>query len=135
MNDDVILNKIATIEKCIQRIHEEYDGAEKEFATNFTKQDAVILNIQRLCEAAIDVGTYVIRLKRLGIPQSSRDIFVLLANAKVISEELSKKMQAMVGFRNIAVNDYKKLSLPIVTAIINEHLGDFLEFAKAMLQQ
>lgn len=42
MPDDVILNKIATIELCLMRIREEYRGHEVELATNFTRQDSII---------------------------------------------------------------------------------------------
>ncbi len=34
-------------------------------------------------------------------------------------------MQAMVGFRNIAVHNYQKLSLDIVRTILDEKLSDF----------
>ena len=42
MPDDVILNKIAAIERCLMRIREEYRGHEVELATNFTRQDSII---------------------------------------------------------------------------------------------
>ncbi len=54
--DDVLLNKAAIIERCLKRIAEEYTGHEHELATNFTRQDAIVLNLQRACEAAIMVG-------------------------------------------------------------------------------
>jgi hypothetical protein len=56
MADDVLLNKAATIERCVSRAREEYTADPKTFATNFTRQDAAILNIQRACEAALDMG-------------------------------------------------------------------------------
>jgi hypothetical protein len=55
MPDDVVLNKIAVIERCLLRIREEYLGHEMELATNFTRQDSIILNLLRACEAAIDI--------------------------------------------------------------------------------
>ena len=126
--DDVILNKMETIENCLKRIHEEYDGHEDEFETNFTKQDSIILNLQRVCEAAIDLATRVIRIKNLSTPQNSRDVFDILEKAKLITAQLSKNLQAMVGFRNIAVHDYQKLSLDIVRSIIKSNLSDFKKF-------
>ena len=62
MADDVLLNKAATIERCIARAREEYNTYPANFATNCTHQDAAILNIQRACEAALDMGNHVIRL-------------------------------------------------------------------------
>ena len=101
--DDVLLNKAAIIERCLQRIEEEYRGFEDQLGTDFTKQDSIILNLQRACEASIDMGNHVVRLRRLGIPQSSRDTFSLLERAKLIDGELSRSLQEMVGFINVAV--------------------------------
>ncbi|MBI3713293.1 MAG: DUF86 domain-containing protein, partial [Burkholderiales bacterium] len=72
MADDVVLNKAATIERCVARAREEYAAAGSDFATDFTRQDAAILNIQRACEAALDMGQHLIRRDKLGLPQSAR---------------------------------------------------------------
>jgi uncharacterized protein YutE (UPF0331/DUF86 family) len=40
----------------------------------------------------------------------------------------------MVGFRNIAIHDYQKIQLPIVKAIITEHLDDLTKFASLMIR-
>lgn len=131
--DDVLLNKAANIERCIQRIKEEYNVAD--FQSNFTKQDAAILNLLRACEACIDMGNRVIRLKSLGLPQSSRDVFSILEQAKIISPELSRQMQNMAGFRNIAVHNYTQLNMDIVDSIINNNLVYFSQFSQVILLQ
>ena len=133
MADDVLLNKAATIERCVARAREEYTAAPETFATNFTRQDAAILNIQRACEAALDMGHHIIRRERLGLPQSSRDVFALLANAHWLDPELAESMKHMVGFRNIAVHEYQTLQLPITVNIIQSHLDEFLVFSRQML--
>ena len=133
--DDVILNKVAIIEKCIKRIKEEYIGSEHEFETNFTKQDSIILNIQRACEATIDLAAHLIRLNNLGIPQKTRDVFVFLEEGKIISQDLSKRLQKMVGFRNIAVHDYQAINVKIVKSIIEKNLVDFFEFTRLILEK
>ncbi len=130
MDHDVILNKVTTIERCIRRIHEEYDGCEETFRDNYTKQDSIILNLERLSQATIDIATYIIRDKKLGLPSTSRELFVLLEENHIISEKISSKMQSMVGFRNIAVHDYQNLNIDIVIAIVEKHLGDFENFEK-----
>ena len=64
---DVVLNKIQTIERCLKRIREEYIGHEESFEENFTKQDSVILNLERASQATIDIATHIIKAKSLGI--------------------------------------------------------------------
>ena len=135
MADDVLINKAATIERCVARAREEYFSDPATFATNFTRQDAAILNIQRACEAALDMGQHLIRRDRLGVPQSARDVFTLLAQAGRIEQPLAEGLQRMVGFRNIAVHDYKALQLAITVAIIEKHLDEFLQYSKALLQR
>lgn len=133
MADDVLLNKAAIIERCLQRISDEYQGHESELDTNFTRQDAIILNLLRACEASIDAAMHIVRRRQLGLPQESRDAFRLLEEAGLLTKELSNQMQKMVGFRNIAVRDYRKLSLTILRSILDNRLGDFRDFARTVL--
>ena len=133
MADDVLLNKAASIERCVRRAREEYDRDPASFAEDFTRQDAAILNIQRACEAALDMGQHLIRRERLGIPQSARDVFALLAASGWIESDLAEALKRMVGYRNIAVHEYQALQLPITVAVITCHLGEFLDYSKAIL--
>ncbi len=89
MADDVLLNKVAIIERCLKRIDEEYRGHEQELATNFTRQDAIVLNLLRACEAAIDLAMHLVRIKRLGLAQESREAFTLLGQANVSEPALA----------------------------------------------
>lgn len=135
MADDVLLNKAASIERCVARAREEYARDPATFSSDFTRQDAAILNIQRACEAALDMGQHLIRRDRLGIPQSARDIFSILATSNWITVELAEALKRMVGFRNIAVHEYQTLQLPITIAIITKHLGEFIEYSSALLRR
>lgn len=131
--DDVLINKTAIIERCVARAIEEYQKDPDNFADNFTRQDAAILNIQRACEAALDMGQYLIRREKLGIPQSARDVFTLLAENSWIDKSLADSLKQMIGFRNIAIHEYQNLQLAITIKIINEHLDEFLQYSCAIL--
>jgi uncharacterized protein YutE (UPF0331/DUF86 family) len=135
MVDDVILNKAAMIERCVVRAREEYAKDPATFPTDFTRQDAAVLNIQRACESALDIGQYLIRRERLGVPQSMRDVFALLAAGGWIDLELAEKLKRMVGYRNIAVRQYQQLLVPITIAVITRNLDDLLEFARIVLKR
>lgn len=133
MTDDVLLNKAAIIERCLQRVRTEYVGHEKELETNLTRQDAIVLNLQRACETAIDLAMHIVRVRRLGLPQESREAFTLLERAQLLTPDLAKRMRNMVGFRNVAVHQYQQLSLPILRAILEKRLSDFDEFTHTLL--
>lgn len=124
----VIINKLATIKRCLERIRLVYTS-EEDFRADFTKQDSIILNLQRACEACIDIANVFIRQQLLGIPQSARQSFELIANAGFIEKDTAEALMKMVGLRNIAVHDYQKLNMDILIAVINKHLIDFETFS------
>jgi len=134
MVDDVIVNKVAIIERCLTRVTEEYDGDERNLRHNLTRQDSIILNLQRACEASIDLAMALIKVHRLGPPQESRHAFELLGEAGLLDSELTVRMARMIGFRNVAVHDYQRLNLDIVKAIILERLDDFRTFGRVALE-
>lgn len=134
MADDVLLNKAASIERCLRRISEEYAGDRQHLYGNQTRQDAIVLNLQRACEISIDLGMYVVSQRRLGLPQESRDAFVPLQKTGIIPSDLATRLQRMVGFRNIAVHEYTRLNLDIVHTIITKHLDDFRAFSSTVVK-
>ncbi|MGM0914202.1 MAG: type VII toxin-antitoxin system HepT family RNase toxin [Pseudomonadota bacterium] len=134
MADDVLLNKAASIERCVARAREEYAKEPDTFLDDQTRQDAAILNLQRACEATIDAGNRLIRTRQLGLPQGARDVFNILAREKVIDGSLATAMKQMTGFRNIAVHDYQAVQIPIVVAIIEKHTDDLLAYARRLIE-
>lgn len=130
--DEILINKSATISRCIKRIREDYQD---DFKVNFTKQDSVILNIERACQAAIDIGNRLVRIKNLGLPQSNRDTFLKLEQNKIIPPEMSKNLQAMAGFRNLAVHNYGSLNIEVVINIIENHLNGLKDFAEIAIEK
>jgi len=132
VTNDVVLNKIATIERCVKRVNEVY-GSNPENLQDFTKQDSIILNIQRACEASIDLAMHIVSDLKLGLPKTSREAFKLLEDNNIIDHELAKTLMNMVGFRNIAVHAYQAIELNILQAIIENYLGDFKAYTAAIL--
>ncbi|OHD10821.1 MAG: hypothetical protein A2086_15140 [Spirochaetes bacterium GWD1_27_9] len=129
---DVIIGKIESISRCLTRINEEY-AQNDDNLSNITKQDSIILNIQRACELSIDIGNFIISKYKFATPRVSKEVFDILYENKVISQKILLNLQKMVGFRNIAIHDYKKLDLNIIKLIINNNLNDFRDFCEEIL--
>ena len=63
--DDLCRNKSAIIERSLRRMREELT-ADPEL-TNYTHIDAMILNIERACQAAIDLALHLVAREHLGM--------------------------------------------------------------------
>ena len=128
--DDVIINKITLLAEYIKRIQAIHGD---DFLTNQISQDVATLNLIRACEVCIDIGLRMIRLQKFGIPQSNKDVFAMLGKHQIIPDDLSIKLQKMAGFRNIAIHEYEDVTKEIINSIIENHLTDFQDFSKAIL--
>ena len=133
--NDIVLNKKVSIERCVSQIRDYYGRkSDVVFAEDFIKQDAIALNLQRICEMAIDAANHVIKTKKLGLPQDSVESFYLLHRAGLINQTMMAQMKGMVGFRNVLVHEYKEMDLQIMADIIENHLCEPLEFVNLVLK-
>jgi len=80
VHDDVRLNKAAVIERSLRRVLEIY--REDPDLADLLHVDALTLNVERACQAAIDLAMHVVACKHLGMPQRHGDAFRLLADAR-----------------------------------------------------
>ena len=81
---EIHLAKAASIQRSVARARQECAAAGERFSEDLTRQDAAVMNVLRACETAIDLANALVRERQLGIPQSNRDSFRLLADAAVI---------------------------------------------------
>ncbi len=128
--NEVIQNKVATIEKCVLRIESEMSH---DWKNNYTHQDALLLNLERACQATIDAANHIIKTKKLGLPKQNRESFDLLQQGDIINESLASEMKKMVGFRNIAVHDYSSLNLQVVENVLHTKLIYFKQFCESII--
>ncbi len=55
----IILNRSEKIDRALNRVYEVYDNDPSNL-DDYTKQDSIILNIQRACEATIDLAMHIV---------------------------------------------------------------------------
>ncbi|MEM9053571.1 MAG: DUF86 domain-containing protein [Bacteroidota bacterium] len=133
LSKEVIIQKVARIERCLVRIRDEYQRTDLPFLENFSAQDAAILNMQRACEQVFDITNYIVRVKGWGSPSSRSEAIDALIVHSAISKELGALLKKMVGFRNLAIHEYQKIDMAVLTTIIEERLIDFEEFNRSVL--
>jgi uncharacterized protein YutE (UPF0331/DUF86 family) len=128
--DDILLNKAAIIERCVRRMLDEARACPD--LDDFTHVDALTLNIERACQAAIDMAMHVVAERHLGVPQSTADAFVLLERAGVVDRPLSAALCGMVGFRNVAVHQYEDIDMSVLRWIVESGHRDWIRLGDAL---
>ena len=130
VNRDIVVAKIANIQKSIDRLKEKGAIEFKAFSKDRDTQDIVLLNLQTAIQGCIDIASHIISDNNWGIPGSLAGLFDTLCEKKVISEETRKIMRSMTGFRNLIVHEYARLETAKVYEIYTGRLSDFNLFLK-----
>lgn len=131
MKSDLILNEVSIIERCIRRIYEEYERNPKNLE-NYTKQDSVILNLQRASEACISLAMYIVATRKLGLPSNTIDAFSLLETEGILSPILSSRMKDLISFSKEAVQDLNGINLVNLQTILDTHLVVYFKYTKTI---
>jgi uncharacterized protein YutE (UPF0331/DUF86 family) len=125
---DIVINKIQSIQRCVERAREEYHGNAAGFEGDYTRQDAAMLNVLRACEQAIDLANHIIKTRKMGIPSSSVECFELLEKKRVIDKRLTEELKKMIHFRNVVIHEYQPVDIDIVRSVIMSGLDDLILF-------
>ena len=73
-------------------------------------------------ECLLDIGNHIISDRGYRKPETYADIFQILAEENIISQELLKELEGMAAFRNVLVHDYLKLDLDKIYKIVQVKL-------------
>ncbi len=134
LEKDVLLSKISIIKNCLDRI-KKVTKLKPDSLHEYDKQDIFVLNLQRAIQAAIDIANLIISNNHYRLPNSYKMSFHILSENAWIDSETSKRMQKMVGFRNIAIHDYQEIDVEILKSILTKNLSDFEKYYKQILKK
>ncbi len=132
MDKDVLETKLEALIRCVHRIKDQKISTLEELESNLDKQEIIILNLQRAVQICVYIGNHILLDYKTPTPSTMADTFKYLAENKLITEQNAQDLSHAVGIRNLAVHQYENIDCNIVLSIINNHLEDFKEFAKAI---
>ncbi len=133
MRKDIIKNKLKTIDEDVELVKENLPETSEEFEKMGLIKDGIYKKIEFSIQEVINICSIINSDLKLGIPSSRDDIINALADNKVISENLSKKIKNLKGFRNFLVHRYGKIQDDIAYKEIKNGLSDFSDFKTEIL--
>ena len=132
MDNDLLVSKMGTIERCCKRARDEYEKDPTTFVGDITRRDAATLNVIRAWEAAVEMGDYVLGSLDLGHAQDEREVITLLAEHGWIEPALAEDLKRTGEFCR-AEWDHQAAPLPALVTIIKRGLDEFDAYARALL--
>ena len=127
-----IEKKIKSIQERLDRLKQLAKGIDSfnTYQTSLDNKDIAERNIQVAIESCLDIAKIIISLENLSEPKDNKGIFMVLAEAKIISDKSLQFLIPMAGTRNVLVHGYDKVDDSLIYGILNRHLDDFKIFLK-----
>jgi len=102
------------LQRYLDDLEELLPATEDDFLHDKKAQYGIPMLMLNIINACIDLAQEVITLRQLGYPANYRETFQLLEKNKLISKEVSQKMQNLVGLRNLLAHEYGEINFEIL---------------------
>jgi uncharacterized protein YutE (UPF0331/DUF86 family) len=135
IDKDLILAKAGKVDSHLRRIREKTSVALDEFLGDLDRQESILFNMQMAIQSCIDIAAHVISDEEMGVPGSTNEMFYMLQEHGWLPPELTEKMVAAVGFRNLIVHEYDNVDLKRVYDIAQQDVSDLEHFLKAVIKK
>lgn len=83
-----------------------------------------------MLEVTLGLGFHYIKIKKLEIPQTSKQIFEVLEKNGVIDKKILINIGKIIEVKNIAISDNQNLNIDILQEIIEKNLDKFIHIIK-----
>ena len=101
--------QIGRLEENMRRLGEVEEKIEKRENDEFILYSAAEKILQESVDECINIGNHIISGLALRLPDSYREIFIILNEEDIISEDIRKNIESFVIFRNRIVHLYWKV--------------------------
>ncbi len=130
MDRELVIKLLAYVETCVGELRTlarldsiHIDVRERRFVEH---------TLQLAIQAALDIASHIVSERRLGEPESNRDLFLLLVRDGWLDEHLAATLARMAGFRNVLVHGYARVDPERLRDVVTHRLGDLLEFVRTV---
>ena len=132
MDRPLVAEKLESLRRCVERVSDKTPADVRTLQSDPDLQDIVAVNLTRAVQLSVDIAAHLIAGLKSPAPDTMGETFDILARHDLIPASLAERLKQAVGFRNVAVHQYKDIDWAIVHGIARNQLRDFEEFARAV---
>ncbi|WP_025773514.1 hypothetical protein MTCOM_23810 [Moorella thermoacetica] len=130
---EIINRKLQQLECYLAKLEKHKNVKAPDMEKNMELAWIVEHGLQLSIQIVLDIGTHILAEEGIIVDEYS-NIFGELAKLGVLPEKFARDISGMAGFRNILVHEYGKIDLKKVADIMNNHLNDFRQYARYIVQ-
>jgi uncharacterized protein YutE (UPF0331/DUF86 family) len=132
LNADLVRTRCAEIEESLGRLERFKPLSREAFLADQDTLDLACYRLLVAIEAALALCYHVSAKRLRKVPEEYAACFEAVGEAKIISPDLTERLQRMARFRNLLVHMYWKIDYGQVYDVIHRNLGDLRAFGAAI---
>ena len=132
---DKVRTKLQYVRDTVRHLEEIRSRGRKAFLSDSILQSASERYLQIGIEAILDLAGHIIAREGLAVATTYRGAMETLLNEGILPASHKEIFLRMVSFRNRLVHLYDEIEPGEVFTILEEHLGDFETFIRAITQR
>lgn len=117
-----VADKINEMISYLDELQEIAPATLEEYKESLEKKAACERYVEKIVEAATDLAFFVIKLKKLKVPEDDSNAFTILCESKIIDNDLATRLRNAKGMKNIIAHQYGKIDDEIVFDAVTEEL-------------
>jgi uncharacterized protein YutE (UPF0331/DUF86 family) len=125
-----IEDKILEVENYLSDLERILPDTFEDYLQNLEKRLACERTFEKIIESVNDLAILLIKEKRFELPDEDIKAFEILADKKIISQQLAEKLKQAKGMRNFLAHQYNKIDDELVfeslQSSIREDVEEFL---------
>ena len=128
----VLAARVAAIRDAVSRIRGVLPPEATAFQADRTAREVVILNLFVALQDVLSLATHWLSDEGSAVPQSYRDVFLLMGERGFVSPDLARRLAAAAGLRNLVAHQYAVIDWLRIHEIASLHLDDLLQFCEEL---
>jgi uncharacterized protein YutE (UPF0331/DUF86 family) len=134
VDPEVIESKLRYLREYLVDLREYENISVSAYRSNKKDQRFIERTLQLACECCLDIASHVISRRGMREPRDNKDMFLVLYEGGIISEQIHEAMVKMARFRNLIVHDYARIDPEAVVGILRKNLKDLKGFSKEIIK-
>lgn len=135
IDQSLLLAKAGKVDNHLRRIREKRTVSLDQFLQDLDRQESILFNLQMAIQNCVDIAAHIISDENLGVAGSTNEMFYILNENGYLDSNLTERMVASVGFRNLIVHEYGNVDLKRVYRIAHENIDDLKNYLKVILKK
>lgn len=133
-NKRIVLRKLETLNEHRQRLRHRLLKRTQAAAMQQDLDDAINMSLLVCTQEVVDISSHIATDDGLGTPESAAAAILTLARHNILSEDLARRLAALVSLRNRIAHGYSEIDTERVSLELPSGLQAMDRFVEAVLR-